>query len=100
MLWYMISSRGATLSQGHICQGVVTETWICASVGSPIMPRAIRSLAAAMPALQRICWLTAALRPACCAASAIATASGSSSASGFWQSRCLPAARARSAIAR
>ena len=69
MLWYMISSRGATLSQGHICQGVVTETWIWASVGWPIKPRAIRSLAAAMPALQRICWLTAALRPACCAAS-------------------------------
>ena len=68
-----MSRWGDSAIQAQRCNGVETETWTCASVTVPSAPWATRSREAAMPASQRIWWLTASRTPAASAASTSAT---------------------------
>ena len=68
-----MSRWGDPAIQAHRCSGVETETCTWASVTRPRAPCETRSREAAMPASQRIWWLTASSTPARSAVSTSAT---------------------------
>ena len=92
MLWNIRSSPPASRTQGQARHSVRMLTSITAEAGSPSNPRFSSVLDALTDWSHRICWFTASFTPRSSAISTISTASAYTFESGFWHSRCLPAA--------